>query len=156
MIFLCLQFTKLRKPSIQCSATLPQMSSCLSHLVPTKPYINLHETPFLSYKPDQPLRLIPKPRLNHTPIRSHLLDELSSWEIHAIKTTSISKARKGLVLKSQDGDALGLCCLISVWLQYFECLWNCWVLKKTLSWWLEVVEEKWKRNCTTFFLVWNV
>lgn len=151
IFFLCLQFTKLINPSIQCSATLPQISSHLTSLVPTKPYLNPHETPFLSHKPEEPLRLIPRPRLNHTGTRSHLPDELSSWDIHAIKTSSISKARKGSVLKSQNGDALGLCCLTTAWLQWFECLWNCWVLKKTLSWWLEVVEEEWKRSGTTFF-----
>lgn len=133
------------------SATLPRISSHLTSLVPTKPYTNPHEIPFLSHKPEQPLRLIPRPRLNHTRTRSHLLDELSSWDIHAIKTSSISKAGKGSVLKSQNGGALVLCCLTTVWLQCFECLWNCWVLKKTLSWWLEVVEEKRKEVLPLFF-----
>lgn len=50
-------------------------------------------------------------RLNHTEIRSHLLDELASREIHAIKTRCIKKARKGAVCESRSRVTLGLCCL---------------------------------------------
>lgn len=131
-------------PSFQSSATLPQISSFPTPLIPTKTLVSATN---LRSPWDSKTQ-----RLNQTEIRSHLLDELASWEIHANKIRFIRKARKRSVWESQNRVAPGLCCLSMAWQQYFECLWNCWVLKKTLSWWLEVVEEKQKSSRSSMLL----